>query len=366
MKKITALVLALLLTLSLWGCNLPEPGELTPATNRNEAPEQNPGETEPTVFATEDETLQVHFLDVGQADCALLYTQGHAMLIDAGNVEDSSLIVSYLLDLGIQELDCVVATHAHEDHAGGMAGILAVFPVETVYVTTTTYASQCYDDFMHYVDQQRLEPRIPSPGDTYALGDATVTFLGPIKSYAETNDTSLVCRVDYGDRSFLFTGDMELEAEGDLLEAGANLQADVLKLGHHGSSTSTGPEFFARVNPDWGIISCGAGNTYGHPNQETLDLLAATQTPYYRTDEVGTVIATTDGETIVFTTDTGADATQGQEPSQEGYIGNKNSLVFHLPTCTGLPAEKNQVALESWEQAVEAGYTPCSRCLGEN
>lgn len=366
MKKCTALLLALLLTLSLWGCTLPEPGDFYPTTNRNETPEQNPGENAPGVFAPEDETLQVHFIDVGQADCALLYTEGHAMLIDAGNVEDSSLIVSYLLELGIQELDCVLATHAHEDHAGGMAGVLAVFPVETVYVTTTTYASQCYDDFMRYVDQQRLEPIIPSPGDTYVLGEAKITFLGPVKSYAETNDTSLVCRVDYGDSSFLFTGDMEQTAEADLIAAGANLKADVLKLGHHGSSTSTGQYFFSLVDPDWGIISCGTGNTYGHPNQETLDLLAATGTPYYRTDLVGTVLATTDGKTITFTTDTGADAAQGQEPSQEGYIGNKKSQVFHLPTCSGLPAEKNQVVFQTYEEATQQGYTPCSRCLGEN
>ncbi len=355
MKKLT--VLLLILTLLLTACGLSNP--VTPTTVPTPA-----GTTETT--APEDpNTLEVHFIDVGQADCALLRTGDHAMLIDGGNVGDSSLVVSYLLSLGIEDLDCVIATHAHEDHAGAMAGILAVFPVETVYVTTTTYASQCYDDFMHYVEQQGITPNIPEPGDTYALGESLLTFLGPVKSYAETNDTSLVCRVDYGEVSFLFTGDMETPAEGDMLDAGAKVKADVLKVGHHGSSTSTSYRFLYEVDPQYAVISCGEGNSYGHPEDEVLSRLRDAGVTTYRTDLSGTVIATSDGETITFSTGNTVlpETGKAQEESQV-FIGNKNSQKFHTEDCKSLPKEENRVVFDSYDEAVQAGYTPCGNCVG--
>lgn len=322
-----------------------------------------PGTEKPAPSA--EGTLEVHFIDVGQADAALLVQGEDAMLIDGGNVADSSLLVSYLLEQGIEELDCVVATHPHEDHVGGLSGVLAVFPVETVYVTTTTYASKCYDDFMHYVDQQDITPQIPSPGDTYALGECEITFLGPVKSYAETNDTSLVCRADYGDTSFLFTGDMERQAEEDLVDSGADLKADVLKVGHHGSSTSTGDDFLSLCHPEWAVISCGTDNSYGHPHKETLSRLQDADVTVYRTDLLGTLIAESDGKEITFNTDVPVpEQTQQTEASQEQYIGNLNSHKFHLPTCSSLPEEKNRIYFSSYDEAIAQGYSPCGSCLG--
>ena len=345
MKRILALLLCLLLV----GCAKPAPQETTAA------PQETTG-------SAPQGSLEVHFIDVGQADCALLLCGGEAMLIDGGNVDDSSLVVSYLLNQGVESLDCLVSTHAHEDHAGALAGVMAVFPVETVYATTTTYASKCYDDFMYYVNQQDLTATRPAPGDTYTLGDALVTFLGPVKDYADPNDTSLVCRVDYGDTSFLFTGDMETTAETDMLDAGANVKADVLKVGHHGSSTSTGYRFLYEVDPTWAVISCETGNSYGHPHRETLEKLADAQVTVYRTDELGTIVATSDGQTITFTTGKTVlpEPTEGQETL---YIGNVNSKVFHKEDCSNLPAEKNRVMFGSYDEAVQAGYKPCGNCL---
>lgn len=353
MKRLSALLL--ILTLLLTACGLDSPAPSTTNTA---------GATETTTPEGPD-TLEAHFIDVGQADCALLRTGEYAMLIDGGNVEDSSLVVSYLLSLGIEDLDCVVATHAHEDHAGALAGILAVFPVETVYVTTTTYASECYDDFMHYVDQQGITPNIPTPGDRYALGEAQVTFLGPVKSYAETNDTSLVCRVDYGEVSFLLTGDMEVTAEEDLLDAGAKVKADVLKVGHHGSSSSTSYRFLYEVDPQYAVISCGEGNSYGHPEEEVLSRLQDAGVTTYRTDLSGTIVATSDGETITFSTGNpvSPETGNGQEESQT-FIGNKNSMKFHTEDCKSLPKEENRVVFDSYEAAVQAGYSPCGNCVG--
>lgn len=345
MKRIFALLLCLLL---LAGCSAPA---APPTATSQES-------------TASDAALEVHFIDVGQADCTLLLCGGEAMLIDGGNVEDSSLVVSYLLSQGVEELNCLISTHAHEDHAGGLAGVMAVFPVETVYATTTTYASQCYDDFMYYVDQQDLTAARPAPGDTHSLGDATVTFLGPVKDYAETNDTSLVCRVDYGDTSFLFTGDMETPAETDMLDSGAHVKVDVLKVGHHGSSTSTGHHFLYEVDPTWAVISCGKDNSYGHPNQETLDKLEDAAVAVYRTDEMGTVVALSDGRRITFTNGETVLPEAGQEEDPETFIGNKNSKKFHSEDCSALPAEKNQVIFRSYQEAVESGYEPCGNCLG--
>lgn len=344
MKRILSLILCLLLLTACAG-----PG--------------NPSTVPPA--GTGGEGLEVHFIDVGQADCALLLCGGEAMLLDGGNVDDSSLVVSYLLSQEVEELKYLVSTHAHEDHSGGLAGIMAVFPVEAVFAATRTYASNCYDDFMYYVDQQGLTAQRPAPGDAYALGDATVTFLGPVKDYAETNDTSLVCRVDYGQTSFLFTGDMATDAETDLLDAGARVKADVLKVGHHGSATSTGYRFLYEVDPTWAVISCGTGNAYGHPHEETLKKLSDAEVTVYRTDEMGTVVATSDGSTLTFTTGKAVlpeDALP--DDGREVFIGNKNSKKFHTEDCASLPAEKNQILFDSYQDALDAGYTPCGSCLG--
>ena len=309
--------------------------------------------------------LTVHYIDVGQADCALLECDGRFMLIDGGNVADSSLVTSYLQKAGVQELDAVVCSHAHEDHVGGLAGVLAVYPTTAVYAPTRTYSSNCFDDFVYYADQQRLTITIPSPGERWTLGSASVTVLGPVDSYADTNNTSIVLLVQFGKNRFLFTGDMERDAENDLLESGANVKADVLKVGHHGSYSSTSYRFLYEVAPKYAVISVGRDNSYGHPHDEPLSRLHDADATVYRTDQLGSIIATSDGKNITFTWERSAanpDDLNGQPAVY--YIGNINSKVLHLPSCNSLPADKNRVQFDSYEEAIAAGYTHCSRCLG--
>ena len=348
-KKLIALLLILAI-LVLCGCL---------AKVLLDAPEETPA---PQV--TGGEKLTVHFLDVGQADCALLECGGEYMLIDGGNIGDGQMVISYLQNMGVEELKAVVCTHAHEDHVGGLPSVLAVYPVKQVFAPTKTYASKVFDDFLYYTDQQRLEVTIPAPGDEMTLGQAQITVLGPLKSYAETNDTSIVMKVVFGETSFLFTGDMEVLAENDLLENGTDLKADVLKVGHHGSDTSTGYRFLYEVDPTYAVISVGAGNKYGHPNDITLSRLNDAECTIFRTDHLGTVVAVSDGKEVSFTWENQKGDPSNAAQADITYVGNKNSKKFHAPGCASLPSEKNKVEFDTYEEAVEAGYSPCGSCLG--
>jgi len=320
--------------------------------------------------AVSGDGLMVHFIDVGQADCALLECGGEYMLIDGGNKDDGQLVVSYLLQQGVEELAAVVCTHAHEDHVGGLPSVLSVYPTAAVYSPTKTYASNVYDDFMYYVDQQGLEVTLPEPGMEFSLGEAKVTVLGSVMSYAETNDTSIVLRVDYGESAFLFTGDMEVAAENDMLDyweqrgSGDIVDVDVLKVGHHGSNTSTGYRFLYEVAPDYGIISCGKDNSYGHPHDEPVSRLKDAGVTMLRTDELGHIIAATDGKEITFTWGNQSAQPEAVEPAEKQvFIGNRNSKKLHSESCSSLPGESNRVYFDSYQQAIAEGYEPHGTCL---
>ena len=256
--------------------------------------------------------LTVHYIDVGQADCTLLECGGQTMLIDGGNVDDSSLVAAYLKEQGIEHLDYMVCTHPHEDHVGGLSGPLNTCTVGQVFAPVTEYDSVPFEYFLKYTAGQGLEVTVPEADSSFLLGEARVIVLGPRKTYEEPNDTSIVLRVDHGENSFLFTGDMETAAEEDLLAAGCDLDVDVLKVGHHGSSTSSSYLFLREVMPEYGVISCGAENTYGHPHEEVSSRLYDAGVTVYRTDEQGTVVATSDGTEIRFATEKNVPPTPGR------------------------------------------------------
>ena len=366
-RRLTALALAAALALGLGACDasglpgLPNGGsiDVTPG------PAASAGQT-----LDENAPLQVHFIDVGQALSVLVECDGQFMLYDGGNVDDGSLVVSYLQQQGVEELQYVFCSHAHEDHVGGLAAALAYFPAHHVYAPVTEAETKCFRDFVKYTQQQGLSVEVPAAGTVWQLGSATITQLGPVAQYSDTNDTSLVLRLDYGSTSFLLTGDMEADAERDLVNTGANLKADVLQVGHHGSSTSTSYIFLNSVLPEMGVISCGVNNKYGHPHEETLSILRDAGVDVYRTDLLGTITIGSDGRN--YTVGTEHTATDAQlnptDPAasgtaQQGYIGNVNSKKFHLPSCPNLPAEKNQILFSSYDEAVAAGYTPCGTCI---
>ena len=357
MKKLTFLFL--ILALLLCGCSV----EYVPAPTEATSPAISGGNE-----------LMVHFIDVGQADCALIEWGGFYVLIDGGNKEDGQKVVTYLENQNVQNLYAVICTHAHEDHVGGLPSVLAVYPTQHVYAPTKTYSSNVFDDFLYYTDQQGLEVTIPTPGDHFILSDGTnevkFTILGPTQSYAETNDTSIVVKLEYGTTSFLFTGDMEVAAENDMLDywdGRMDWNVDVLKVGHHGSDTSSGYRFVYETDPEYAIISVGEGNSYGHPHEEIVSRYNDAGVPMFRTDELGTILAVSDGETITITWENQNAAPADVEPAETtavSYIGNKNSQKFHAPTCGSLPKEENRVYFDSYDAAIDAGYTPCGSCLG--
>ena len=325
-----------------------------------------PAPTQPGVSA-DGHTLMVHYIDVGQADCILLETEGKFMLIDGGNKDDSQLVVSYLEQQGVSELEAVICTHAHEDHVGGLPAVLAVFPTKAVYAPTKTYSSKIFDSFLYYVDQQGLEVTIPAPGQILTLGDMIMTVMGPVKSYAETNDTSIVLSAFFDDVRFIFTGDMEVAAENDMLDYwGEQIDWDstVLKVGHHGSSTSSGYRFLYEIDPEYAIVSVGKDNSYGHPHEEVVSRYADAGIPMFRTDELGHIIVTADGDDVQITWENQSAQPSQVEQADTTYIGNKNSKKLHLPSCASLPAENNRVTFQDYEEALAAGYTPCGSCMG--
>lgn len=336
-----------------------------------------------TVYALvgDEGELRVSFIDVGQGDSEFIeLPNGETLLIDAGTNETGADVVNYIESLGYSSIDYVVGTHPHEDHIGGLDDVIRTFDVESVYMPKVTADTKTFEDVLDAVDEKGLTINTAKAGVTLVDGDRlSVKMLAPVlDEYDNTNDYSAVIKVVYGDTSFLFTGDAEEYAESLIT---GDVDSDVLKVGHHGSSTSTGEAFLERVSPSYAVISCGLGNSYGHPHTETIEKLGGI--PVFRTDEMGTIVATSDGSEISFRTlgksDTG-NAAQPEAPQDtetaassgydegldisDGYILNTNSKKIHLPDCSAVDnmSDSNKAYTDDYDQAISEGYTPCKIC----
>lgn len=356
------------------------------------------------------EPLEVHYIDVGQGSATLLKSGRHAMLIDTGDSDQGTKIQLYLTKQGVENLDYLVLTHPDADHIGGAPVIITKFGIGQLFLSNyekDNKTTQKVRDAMQYKGLTASDCQV---GDTYTLGNASFTILGPAKEYADSNNASIALMVQNGNNRFLFTGDCEAEAEADLIASGADLSADVYLAGHHGSDTASSQAFMDAVSPTYAVISCGEGNSYGHPHAEVLNRFRSMGIQVFRTDEQGSVVAESDGTGITWNcapsetwqagertknAQTGAEIqpanetdaaaaqdmpTAGQSdavtlPAQEqrpvvvdetpagNYIGNRNNGKLHKSSCSYLPDPQNQVPFTTREEAVEAGYDdPCKRC----
>ena len=333
-----------------------------------------------------ESSFKIAFLDVGQADAAIIECDGHYMLIDGGNKEDSSLMYAFLKQYSIDYLDIVVATHAHEDHVGGIAGALNYANAGLILSPVQNYDSEAFTDFAKYANRNGKGIEVPSIGDTYRLGSADVTILG-LNAGSEVNDSSIVLKITYGYTSFLFTGDAGREAEQALLDSGVDLSATVLKVGHHGSDTGTTYPFLREIMPQYAVISVGKNNSYNHPTDNVLSRLRDADADILRTDLHGKIFITSDGKTVSVSTDKKASReeilTEGSKTATQksinenknqdadnqhsggNYIANKNTKKFHYPSCGSVSKMKESNKLYyngTRDELISKGYDPCGNC----
>ena len=243
----------------------------------------------------------VHVLDVGQGLSVLIESNGHYMLYDGGDSDKSSYVISYLHQEGVTALDYVVASHYDSDHLNGVVGALNTFPVSTVWGPDYETGTRVFESFRSVIAAKGLSCTQPDVGSQIQLGDAVIQVLAPSGSdYSDANNYSIAIRVQDGSTSFLITGDAEAESEAQMTASGLNLDSDVYVMGHHGSGTSTSWDLLQAAVPEFAVLSCGAGNSYGHPHIESMEKLEVMEIPLFRTDKQGTIVASSDGSSITW------------------------------------------------------------------
>ncbi|MCA1073334.1 MBL fold metallo-hydrolase [Clostridium bowmanii] len=342
--------------------------------------------------------LKVHYIDVGQADSILVQQGTQNMLIDAGNNADDKLVVDYLNKQGVKKIDVLIGTHTDEDHIGGLDTVIKTFDIGKIYMPKAVSTTDTFKDVILAIKAKNMKISVPKVGEIFKIGNSECTIIAPnALTYGNDNNYSIITKLKFGNKSFIFMGDAEDISEGQILAKQLDISADVIKIGHHGSDTSTTQEFLDAVNPKYAVISVGKGNSYGHPTQLVMDRLKAKNIEVYRTDENGTVIATSNGEDISFNVKPASyngfeekvavknEATvvsksvvvvvpktvvkPTPKPSVKPKQTNSSVMVWLSATGTKYhsinncgrmnPDNARQITLE---EAKSGGYSPCSKC----
>lgn len=323
--------------------------------------------------------LAVHFIDVGQGDSEFVeLPNGETMLIDAGEREYGNTVSDYISALGYSEITYLVATHPHSDHIGGLPQIFDDFDVLNVYMPDAESSSDIYGEFLDKVEQEGCS--VTKAAESVSVIDTdrlSAYFVAPCSTgYDSLNDYSAVLKLTYGNNSFLFMGDAEETSENEIT---ADVSADVIKVGHHGSDTSSSQQFVDRVSPQYAVIEVGEGNSYGHPNSETVTRWQNAGAQLLRTDELGNIVIVSNGTDITVSSDaqgndTASDTqsesstssqTHQSENSDYSYVLNTSSKKIHTPDCSAVPSisQKNiEYSDKSLQQLESEGYEPCRLC----
>lgn len=366
--------------------------EVEPEAENEVVPDEEdlePEETKKEDFE-EVQELKVHYLDVGQGDSILIQLpNGEAMLIDGGTRSKGKIVLNYLNNLGISTIDYVVATHPHEDHIGGLIEVINKHNIGKIYMPKVTHTTNAFEDLVLAIKGKDKKMTAAKAGDRIIDKEGLILeIVAPEDNCSDSNlnNHSVVVRLDYKNNSFLFTGDAEKESESKMVSRGYSLKTDVLKVGHHGSDTSTTESFLSAVGPKYAVISCGVQNQYDHPNDETLNKLNTKNIEIFRTDLDGTIVASSDGENITFdkkgatvkgggsssSTSTASSSEKSPEESPEKsaevkapetdhiaevYITNTGSK-YHKGSCSSLSKSKHPISLDKAKES----YEPCKRC----
>ena len=360
-----------------------------------------PDDTDQQLGEVAYEPMEVHFIDVGEADSTLIICGEDAMLIDAGTPDMGTAVRLYMKKQNVSRLKYLLLTHSDKDHIGGAASVISNVPIDNLFMCRYEKDNEVYLNLINEINYKNMTWTTPDVGTELTLGDANITVIAPNREYDNPNDSSIGVIIRHGEDSFIFTGDAETPAEEDIVNNGLDLSADVYKAGHHGSRTASSDAFLDKINPEYAIISCETDNKYGHPHFEVLEKFKNRGIKLYRTDKQGTIIAYSDGKDITFNIDPSEDwepgtivesdesaSTQVKEafaeaslapPEETGtraipeveekpeitYVLNTNTKRFHYPSCDSVNdmKEKNkQEVTLSRDELIEQGYKPCGRC----
>lgn len=307
--------------------------------------------------------LDIHFLDVGDADAAIIVCDDEVMVVDAGEPKHSQLVYSYLrTNLCVDTIKYVVMTHPHDDHIGGIPAVMNACSIGTIYSPVQEYHGDRFETVIQTANKQGLAITVPQYGEEFDVGGARCKVVSPIETSSKVNNISIVLLIEYGDTRILLTGDMEKEAEEILLATWEDIHADVMKVAHHGRDTSSTRMFLRVVNADYYVVSRGTQLA-----ERVNDRLEASG-EVYTTQEHGTIICHSDGESISFTfLKTPADEAEVGAIVESGeiyFVGNRNSKKLHCSWCDSVTtmAEKNKVIFQTKQEALDNGYTGCARC----